>query len=132
MLPFGWLCAIKLSVQMLRVSRSILMPIIMIFCIVGAFAITNSAFAIGVMLIFGILGFVLEDHGFPVAPIILGIVLGPLLEQNLFSSMLKADGSVLAFFSRPIAGVLGIATLLLWTAMLYYWMRSRRMNKAAA
>jgi len=131
MLPFGWL-AIKLSVQMLRVSRSILMPIIMIFCIVGAFAITNSAFAIGVMLIFGVLGFVLEDHGFPVAPIILGIVLGPLLEQNFFSSMLKADGSVLAFFSRPIAGVLGIATLLLWTAMLYYWMRSRRMNEAAA
>ena len=46
--------------------------------------------------------------------------------------MLKADGSVLAFFSRPIAGVLGIATLLLWTAMLYYWMRSRRVNEAAA
>jgi len=130
MLPFGWL-AIKLSVRMLRVSRSILMPIIMIFCIIGAFAITNSAFAIGVMLVFGILGFVLEEHGFPVAPIILGIVLGPLLEQNFFNSMIKADGSVLAFFARPIAGVLGVATLLLWAAMLWYWSRSRRLAEAA-
>ena len=130
MLPFGWL-AIKLSVRMLRVSRSILMPIIMIFCIIGAFAITNSAFAIGVMLVFGILGFVLEEHGFPVAPIILGIVLGPLLEQNFFNSMIKADGSVLAFFARPIAGLLGVATLLLWAGMLWYWSRNRRLAEAA-
>ena len=131
MLPLGWV-AIKLSVQMLRVSRSILMPIILLFCIIGAFAVTNSAFAVGVMLVFGILGFVLEEHGFPVAPIILGIVLGPLLEQNFFSCMLKANGSILAFFSRPIGGVLGVATLLLWGAMVWIWVRNRRATHVAA
>ena len=67
MVPFGWL-AIKASVPMLRVPRTILMPVILMFCIVGAFSITNSAFAVSVMLAFGVLGFLMEENGFPVAP----------------------------------------------------------------
>ena len=67
MVPFGWL-AIKSSVHILRVPRSVLMPIIMMFCIVGAFAITNSPFAVLIMLAFGVLGFLMEENGFPVAP----------------------------------------------------------------
>jgi putative tricarboxylic transport membrane protein len=130
MLPFGWL-AIKLSVQILRISQPILMPIIMIFCIVGAFAVTNSTLAVLIMLVFGIVGFVLEDHDFPVAPIILGIVLGPLLEQNFFNSMIKADGSVLAFFARPIAGALGICTILIWAGMVWFGVRDRLLRARA-
>ena len=124
MIPFGWL-AIKSSVHILRVPRPVLMPVIMMFCIVGAFAITNSAFAVAVMLVFGVLGFFMEENGFPVAPAILGIVLGPMLENNFFNSMIKADGAVWPFFERPIAGALGVATLAVWGAMIYFALRRR-------
>ena len=97
----------------------------MMFCIVGAFSITNSPFAIAVMLVFGVLGFVMEENGFPVAPAILGIVLGPMLEQNFFNSMIKADGDPLAFFARPIAGALGLFTIALWALMLWFALRAK-------
>ena len=76
MIPLGW-AAIKLGAQMLRVPRHVLMPVILAFCIVGAFASNNSAFGIIVMLVFGVLGFFMEENDIPVAPCILGIVLGP-------------------------------------------------------
>ena len=131
MIPFGWL-AIKASVHILRVPRTVLMPIIMMFCIVGAFAITNSAFAVAVMLVFGMVGFLMEENGFPVAPAILGIVLGPMLENNFFNSMIKANGEVLPFFERPIAGALGVVTLAVWAAMVWYALRSSRARPAPA
>ena len=125
MVPFGWV-AIKLSVHLLRVPRPILMPIILLFCVVGAFSITNSPFAIAVMLVFGLLGFVMEENDYPVAPAVLGIVLGPMLEQNFFNSMIKANGALLPFFQRPIAGALGIFTLAVWGAMVWYAARTPR------
>ena len=129
MIPFGW-AAIKSFKHILRVPREMLMPIVMMFCIVGAFAITNSPFAVGVMLVFGLLGFLMEENGFPVAPVILGIVLGPMLEQSFVTSMIKSDGSFLAFFARPIAGGLGAVTLLVWAAMA--WRGFRRFRVAGA
>jgi TctA family transporter len=131
MLPFGW-AAIKTFKHILRIPREVLMPIVMMFCIVGAFAITNSPFAVGVMLVFGLLGFLMEENGFPVAPVILGIVLGPMLEQSFVTSMIKSDGSFLAFFARPIAGGLGAVTILVWIAMAWRGFRRFRMEPAAA
>ena len=131
MVPFGWL-AIKSSVHILRVPRAILMPVIMMFCIVGAFAITNSPFAVVIMLAFGVLGFLMEENGFPVAPAILGIVLGPMLEGNFFNSMIKANGNFIAFFERPIAGVLGAVTIGIWIAMIYFMRRGNTPGPAAS
>ena len=131
MLPFGW-AAIKTFKHILRIPREILMPIVMMFCIVGAFAITNSPFAVGVMLVFGLLGFLMEENGFPVAPVILGIVLGPMLEQSFVTSMIKSDGSFLAFFARPIAGVLGAATILVWIAIAWRGFRRFRVQPPPA
>ena len=90
------------------------MPLIGLFCIVGSFAINNTAFGITVMLVAGIVAFFMERWGFPVAPTILGVVLGTMLEQHFFSSLVKADGNFLVFFERPIAGVLGAVTLMIW------------------
>jgi len=117
MLPLGWWC-IKVSKQILRVPRSVLMPVIMLFCVVGSFAINNTAFDITVMLIAGVVAFVLEENEFPIAPAILGVVLGGMLEENLVSSMIKSDGNVLAFFQRPVAATLGVMTVLVWFAPL--------------
>jgi TctA family transporter len=111
MIPLG-IAAIKGAKQMLRAPRAILLPVILLFCIVGSFAINNSVFGVVLMLAFGIAAYLMEENGFPVAPAILGVVLGAMLEENFISSMIKADGSFLAFFERPIAGSLGAFVLL--------------------
>jgi TctA family transporter len=113
MLPLGWLL-IKLSRNVLHVPRAILMPVVLLFCVVGSFAINNSVVDVGVMLAFGVLAFVMEANGYPIAPTILGVVLGGMLEQNFVTSMIKADGNLIAFFERPVAAALGIVTILIW------------------
>ena len=114
MLPLGFL-AIKLAKKILEVPRNILMPLILLFCIVGSYSINNSAFDVGIMLGFGMLAYLMEENGFPIAPTILGVVLGGMLEENFISSMIKSDGDFVAFFNRPIAGTLGVLTILVWS-----------------
>ncbi|MDH5204996.1 MAG: tripartite tricarboxylate transporter permease, partial [Hylemonella sp.] len=92
--------------------------IILMFCMVGTFAINNTVFGVGVMLVLGLLAYLMEENGFPIAPAILGLVLGNLLEENFMTSMIKADGHLLAFFERPVSGVLGVVTLALWLSPL--------------
>jgi len=113
MIPLGFLC-IKVAKRILRVPRDVLMPVILLFCVVGSFAINNTAFDIGVMLIAGLVAYLLETNGFPITPLILGVVLGGMLEENLVSSLIKSDGSLLAFFGRPIAATLGVMTFAIW------------------
>jgi putative tricarboxylic transport membrane protein len=125
MLPIGW-AAIKSAKQVLRTPRNVLVPLILLFCIVGAYAMTNSVYGIIVMLAMGLIGWLMEENGFPIGPAILGLVLGEMFEQNFMTSMIKADGNLLGFFSRPIAGVLGMMTLALWAYMLWRSMAVKR------
>jgi putative tricarboxylic transport membrane protein len=76
-----------------------------------------------------VLAWVLEANDFPITPLILGVVLGGMLEEHLVSSLIKADGNVLAFFARPIAAGLGIVTFLVWLSPL---LRLRRRSTAGA
>ena len=115
LLPLG-LVAIKSAKQLLRVPREILMPVILMFCVVGTFAINNTVFGVGIMLVLGVVSFFLEENGFPIAPAILGLVLGGLLEESFMSSMIKADGDLLAFFERPVSAVLGFITIMIWVS----------------
>ena len=131
MIPLGWAC-IKAGKRILEVPRNMLMPIILLFCIVGAFAINNTVFAVGVILVFGVIAYFMEENGFPVAPAILGVILGTMLEENFITSMIKSDGRFLGFFERPIAAGLGIVTILVWLWPLAQWLRSRRSSPAAA
>ena len=126
MLPLGWM-AIKAAKRILHIPASVLMPLILLFCVVGSFAINNSLFGVSVMLIAGIVGFCMERWGFPVAPTILGVVLGTMLEEHFFSSLIKADGHFLVFFERPIAGTLGVLCLLIWL-----WPVARMLRRRAA
>src|SRR6059058_2618087 len=115
MIPLGWWC-IKVSKQILKVPRSVLMPVIMLFCVVGSFAINNTPFDVTVMLVAGVAAYFLEANGFPVAPAILGVVLGGMLEENFITSMIKSNGSLGAFFDRPIALGLAVLTFAVWFA----------------
>jgi putative tricarboxylic transport membrane protein len=127
MLPLGWM-AIKVAKRILRIPATVLMPLILLFCIVGSFAINNTLFGVIIMLVAGVLAFFMERWGFPIAPTILGVVLGTMLEEHFFSSLIKADGNFLAFFERPIAGTLGALTLLIWVWPLIKSLPARRVG----
>ena len=130
MIPLGFL-TIKVAKRILQVPRNILMPMILLFCVVGSYAINNSVFDVGVMLAFGLLAYVMEENGYPVAPAILGVVLGGMLEENFISSMIKSDGRLLGFFERPIAAGLGIVTILVWLSpLILHMIRARRAGRA--
>jgi len=113
MIPIG-LSAIKLSGYVLRIPGRVLMPIILAFCIVGSFAVSNTVFAIWVMLVLGVLAFLMEENGFPIAPAILGIVLGRMVEDNFMVSIMKTQGELAGFVERPIAASLAVLTLAIW------------------
>ena len=130
LLPLGF-GAIRLSRQILKIPRRVLMPVILMFCMVGAFAINNTVFGITVMLVLGVVAYLMEENGFPVAPAILGIVLGNMIEDNFMASMIKADGDPLGFFSRPIAATLGIVTIILWLVPLLM-MLFRRVSSSSS
>jgi putative tricarboxylic transport membrane protein len=130
MLPLGYL-TIKVAKRILQVPRNILMPMILLFCIVGSYSINNSVFDVAVMLGFGLLAYVMEENGFPIAPTILGVVLGGMLEENFVSSMIKSEGNIVAFFDRPIAGTLGVLTILIWIVPLVLRMFRNKQAGAA-
>ncbi len=113
MLPLGWAC-IKASARILRVPRNVLMPIILVFCLVGSFAINNALFDLWILLGFGVAAWLLEENGFPVAPAILGMLLGKMLEENFITSMIKSDGNLAALLraaDRRRAGALHASRL---------------------
>ncbi|WP_394018444.1 tripartite tricarboxylate transporter permease [Xanthobacter pseudotagetidis] len=131
MIPLG-LMALKAGTALLRFPRRILIPIILMFCIVGSYAVNNSGYGVVLMLVFGVLGFLMEEHEIPVAPCVLGIVLGKLLEESFVTSMIKADGNLLAFFERPISGTLGVLTILVFVWPIWSALKARRRERAVA
>jgi putative tricarboxylic transport membrane protein len=94
----------------LSVSRERLMPIIFTLCTIGSFAIASRLFDVWVMLGFGIVGFLLRIMGYPMAPLVLGIVLGDLLDKSFRRGMVLSDGSLVPFLTRPISAALWIMT----------------------
>ncbi len=95
----------------LRVSRERLMPVIFVLCTVGSFAIASRIYDIWVMLGFGIFGFLLREMKYPMAPRVLGIVLGDILDKNFRRAMVLSDGSIEPLFTRPISAVLAVITI---------------------
>lgn len=104
-LVFG-LFLVRPLLWILLVPRERLMPVVFVLCCVGAYAIASRQFDMGVMLVFGLIGFVLRDLKFPVAPLILGLVLGELLDKNLLRGLTLTAGDVSPFFTRPVSAVL--------------------------
>jgi putative tricarboxylic transport membrane protein len=115
-LLFGFIL-IRPLIKVLLVPRERLMPVVFVLCVVGSFAITSRVFDIYVMLVFGLIGFVMRELKFNMAPLILGLVLGDLLEKNLTRGLVLSDGSLLPFFTRPVCAILSAMTILsvLWS-----------------
>ncbi|GLO62610.1 C4-dicarboxylate ABC transporter permease [Vibrio sp. MACH09] len=109
---------IRVSSYVLKVPYPILAPLVLLFCVMGSFAINNSWFGVTVMVASGLLGWIMIKARIPVAPAILGMVLGPLLEKNFLTSVVKSDANLLQFFDRPISFTLGALTIIIWSWML--------------
>ena len=104
-LIFG-LSLTKIFIKVLAVPRERLMAVIYILCVVGSFAITQRMFDVYVMLIFGVVGFLLREMKYPMAPLVLGIVLGDLLDLNLRRGLALTQGDPSPFFTRPISAII--------------------------
>ena len=90
----------------------ILLPVILMLCMVGSFAVNNNIFDVYVMLGFGVFGYLLNKLGIPLTPLVLGVVLGPILEDNLRTTITMSHGEWSYFFTRPIAMFFIIITIL--------------------
>jgi putative tricarboxylic transport membrane protein len=97
----------------LRIRREWLMGTIFVLCAVGSFAIAGRLFDVWVMIAFGLIGFLMRETGFPIAPLILGVVLGPILDNNLRRSLSLTQGDPVPFFTRPISAVIAATVLLI-------------------
>ena len=102
---------IPLFVRALRVPYGILMPIIIVFCVTGAYSLKNNVWDVGQMLVFGVLGYAMKKLGYSPAALVLALVLGPLAERALRQSLIISDSGIAIFFMRPIAAVLTVAAL---------------------
>ncbi len=105
------LSMVRSLVKVLAIPRQKLMPIIFVLCVVGSFAIQARLFDVGVMIVFGILGFLLREMEYPMAPLVLGIILGDMLDKNLRRSLVLSNGDLTPFFTRPICLGLFIVTV---------------------
>ena len=115
-LLFG-LFGVRPLLQVLRVPRAILMPIVFLLCTIGAFASASRLFDVYAMLAIGIGAFFLRRRGYEMAPFVLGLVLGPLLDKSLRRGLVLSDGSLAPFFTRPIS--MGFAAVTIFMILLY-------------
>jgi putative tricarboxylic transport membrane protein len=113
-------------VSLLRVPYRLLYPSIIVFCCIGIYSINNSPFDVSIAALYGVFGYWLIKHDFEPAPLLLGFVLGPLMEENLRRAMLIARGDATVFFTRPISGVLLSVALILLIIAALPKMRRRR------
>jgi putative tricarboxylic transport membrane protein len=112
----------RFMIRVLQVRKTIIVPIILVLCTIGTFALAGRLFDVYVMVAFGLIGFVLRQYGYPMAPLVLGIVLGDLLEKNLRRGLVLSEGDLMPFVTRPISAVL-FATIVLVVLFRFQWMR---------
>ena len=118
MLGFGVLFA-RVAPKVLRIPVKYLMPIIMALCIVGAFCLSNQVYHVAVAIAFGFIGYFMKKFGFPGAPLVLGVILGPIAEKNLDRALQLSRNDWSVFFRRPIAltFILLSIGMILWTVI---------------
>jgi putative tricarboxylic transport membrane protein len=125
-LPVGIVLATPLT-YITRVRPAILVPVVTLICVVGAFAVRNSVFDAGLAIVFGVLGCLMRLSGYPVVPLVLGLILGPLAEQNFLRALLLGNNDPRYFFGSATAIVLW--TLLAVTVVLSV-VRYRRQRRS--
>ncbi|PJC76113.1 MAG: transporter [Syntrophobacterales bacterium CG_4_8_14_3_um_filter_58_8] len=117
-------------VRMLKVPYRYLAVVVVVICVIGAYSVNNSTWDVGVMVFFGVVGYLLRKFAFPASPFILAMILGPMLEKTLQQSLIASGGDFLTFLTRPISASLLVAAsfLILTPAAKQIWKKYRSLQ----
>jgi putative tricarboxylic transport membrane protein len=122
---------VPIFAAILRVPFSIIAPIILVVCAVGAYTVHNAFFEIALMVLFGVIGYVITKLQYPIAPLVLALVLGDQAESAFRQSMLLSQGDLSIFWSNWLVGaIMGLGVLLLLWPMVDFLARMRRKSSA--
>jgi putative tricarboxylic transport membrane protein len=116
---------VGIFVHLLRIPYAYLYPLIIMFCIIGVYEVSHSIVDVWIMLIMGAIGYLLKKFSFDPAPLVLGLVIAPIFEMSLRQSLIMSNGEWLIFVSRPIAGTLMVAAILLLAMSAFSALRAR-------
>ena len=119
---------LPLFIRAVRVPPGILFPIVVILCVTGTFVATSSVFDVFVMLGFGVVGYLMVKFGFPIPPLLIGFILGPLIEVSLRQAMILSDNNPLDLFSKPVSAAFLILTVIVIVSV--GWQRLREMRSS--
>jgi len=117
---------IGLWVQVLKIPYRILFPLILLFCLIGAYSINYSKVDVLIMIVFGVIGYLMKKFDYEGAPMVLAFVLGPMLEMALCQSLNMSNGSFSIFVTRPISAVVIVVAILLVASPLLPWFGKHR------
>lgn len=122
------LTCVPLFAAILRIPFSIIGPVILVFCAIGAYTVHNSTFDVAMMLVFGVVGYVMKKCNYPLAPLVLAIVLGDKAEEAFRQSLLASQGSLNVFFSNGLVGTIMMIGLiaLFWQPLRIGWAALKR------
>ena len=112
-------------IRIVTVPKSVLFPMVLVLCVIGAYALGNTMSSVWILLVFGVFGYVMVKLGFPLAPFILGVILGDQIEINLIRALMT-DPDPMQFLLRPISGALLLASVLLVVAAIWQHVRQKR------
>ena len=114
-------------IRILTIPRPLLYSIVVAFCVVGTYSVKSSSFDLAVMFVFGLVGYAMRKLDIAIAPMLLAFVLSKILEESLRRGLVQSDGSILAFFERPITAVILVLTgVVLVTFGILEWRRRRK------
>jgi len=118
-----WICGmllVKQVIKVLRISPAIFMPVIAILCVIGSYSLGLNIFNLYLMLLVGILAYFLTEMKYPIAPLVIGVILGPMADSNLRRGLMVSKGSLLPFVTRPVCLIL-IAVIILTVVSQTQW-----------
>ena len=126
-IEFGFM---RFFIKALEVPKRLLLPVIVVCCIIGCYAVNNRVFNVGVLVVSGILAFLFQQLEIPTAPMILGFILGPVCEKNFRTALIMSEGNLDYIFRRPVAvALLALGVFFAFWPTISSWIRRRRVGK---
>jgi putative tricarboxylic transport membrane protein len=123
------LSTVPFFAAILRIPFSIIAPVILVICAVGAYTVHNAMMDIAVMLVFGVIGYVFKKLSYPLAPLVLALVLGDMAESSFRQAMLLSQGSLSIFWANPlVGGLVALALVMLFWPLISAFLESRKTN----
>lgn len=127
-----WINGIYLArqvIKLLRVPAAIFLPIVAVLCVLGSYSLGLNIFNLYLMIPIGVAAYFLTEMKYPIAPLVIGVILGPMADENLRRALMVSDGSFLPFFTRPVSVILILVVLLTILSQLPAWKRYRRRKR---